>query len=218
LKRGVRRAWTFIVVATLAISALLFAVVPAAAKVGAFALLWGLGVGGLLYRFRASAVAALARAGIKGFGGFVAVVIAVSVTEETVCAGFGCALAVPNYFVDLFVVVSMWVAWLSAWYFIIAPRYKFEFEEALLIAACTGVMFEVVGNGRAWGDPLGSTLGIPLVIVVYAAIVMLPMQMMPWKGEREGRAKPLIAFFVPYLAMLPVALAVFAIAAVAGWL
>lgn len=211
-----RRAWQIIIVAALLICGLLVAV--GGWNTAAFSLLWGFGVGGACYRWREEIHAALASAHLITYAGFVLVVTVVSVVEESLCAGFGCQLAVKNYWADLFVVTCLWVAWLTGWYFLIAPRFKFTYEEALLVAASTGIMFEAVGNGRAFADPVGSLLALPLVIVVYAGITAVPIRMLEFKGTREGRSKYPIAFFVPYLLVLPVAVPVFIIVSLAGGL
>jgi hypothetical protein len=218
VSRRLRWAWFTVVGLAVGISAILLAAVPAAANVGAFALVWGLGVGGLSVRYRVQAQQALAKVGLKGYLGFAVVVVVVSVAEESVCAGFGCALANPNFALDLLVVVPLWLVWLSAWYRYIAPRYAFDYPEALLVASAAGVLFETIGNGRALADPVGSTFGIPLVIVVYAGIVAIPLQLMPWTGTSRKRLRHLIAFIVPYLFVLPVAVALFVVLAASGLL
>ena len=209
-------AWRIVFIAGLAVCGVL--VLVGAWRIAAFTLLWGYGFGGVCWRWRDNIQAALARARIQRYAGFAIAVIVLSVVEESVCAGFGCALAVPNYYADLFVVTSLWLAWLSGWYFVIAPRFKFEYEEALLVAASTGVMFEAVGNGKIFADPFTTTLAIPLAIVVYMGITAIPIRMIEFKGTRGGRSKYPTAFLVPYLLMLPFAVAAFIVASVAGGL
>lgn len=211
---AVRLAWRIVLVAFAAEMVIL-----AIAQVWmllAFAVVWGAGFGFAAYRIRARFAKAANAAGLSGYVGFAAVVLVVAVAEESLCAAFGCQLAIANLWLDLIFVPVLWLAWLTGWYYLIAPRFKFDPDEALLVAASAGVLFELVGNGRIFADPFIGLLSVPGVILVYAAICVLPMSLIPWKGERAGRAKYPIAFFLPYLAALPSAIAFFIIASVLG--
>jgi hypothetical protein len=212
----VRAAWRVVFASALLVCALVVAV--GLGHLAAFTLLWGFGVGGACWRWHAQVRAALGRARLLNLGGFLAVVAAVSVAEETVCAGFGCTLAVPDYAADLFVVVSLWLAWMAGWWLFVAPRFAFAYEEALLCASLTGVLFEVVGNARAWADPWGSALASPLAVVVYMGISALPLSMVTFTGTRSGPSKFLVGVFVPWFFALAAAIPVFIAATALGLL
>lgn len=214
MKPRVLLAWKVVFASALGVCALLLAI--GLFWLAAFALVWGVGVGLVLWRNIEKIHAALGRARLLTYPGFALVVVVVSVAEETLCAGFGCTLAVANYFVDLVVVVPMWLVWLTGWYFLVAPRFAFEYEEALLVAAVTGIMFEIVGNGRFLADPLASALSVPLVIVVYMAITAIPIRMIPFSGTRTGLSKYPFAFFVPWVLVLPAVLPIFIVGSLLG--
>lgn len=175
-----------------------------------------MGVGALGYHYRESFARGMRSRGLGGFAGFVATVLVVSVAEESLCSAFGCTLAVANLWVDLIFVPTLWLAWLTAWYFLIARRHTFESDEALLVAAAAGVLFEIVGNGAGLANPVIALLSAPGVAVVSAAICVLPMSLIERTGTRDTRAKYPIAFFVPYLAALPAAVALFMLLSSAG--
>lgn len=210
----VRLAWRA-VFAAFAVELILIAIAGVWSLL-AFAVFWGVGVGALGYHYRDAFARGMRSAGLAGFTGFAATVLVVSVAEESLCASLGCTLAVADLWVDLIFVPILWLAWLTAWYFLIARRYRFEPDEALLVAAAAGVLFEIVGNGRVLADPFIALLSVPGAIVVYAAICVLPMSLIEWTGARDTRAKYPIAFFLPYLAALLAAVALFILLSSAG--
>ena len=165
-----------------------------------FAFVWGACVGWLSFEYRQEYAKALKSVGLAGYPAFAATVIAVSIAEECLCALFGCTLAVPTLWADLIFVVSIWLAWLSTFYFYIALRYKFDYDEVLLVAAVAGLLFEIVTKPSALASPLIAFIAAGPVIMVCARITALPLGLVEWKGHRDGWMKYPIAFFVPFMA------------------
>ena len=84
MSRGVRRGWR--AVAALYAVALVVLIIAGVWGVAAFSALWGVGFGTLAYRKRERFASALRRAHLAGYPALALTVIAVSVTEELVCA------------------------------------------------------------------------------------------------------------------------------------
>lgn len=182
-----------------------------------FALVWGVGFTTFCYRTGPRYRRALASLGLGGFPAFLVSVVWISTAEEVVCASFGCTLAIADLALDLLFVVTLWTVWLCVWWFFIARRYKFTYDEALLLCACTGVLFEIVSKPGTLANPILATLAAGPVIVVYAGICAWPVGLIEFTGTREGKSKYVVGFLVPYLAVLPVALVLFGVLSLLGW-
>jgi len=174
-----------------------------------FAFVWGACVGWLSFEYRQEYGKALKSVGYAGYPAFAARVIALSIAEEHLRAFFGCTLAVPTLWVDLIFVVSIWLVWLSTFYFYIAPRYKFDYDEVLLVAAVAGLLFEIVTKPSALANPFIAFIAAGPVIMVCARITALPLGLVEWKGQRDGWTKYPIAFFVPFMASVVALIPVF---------
>lgn len=98
-----------------------------------------------------------------------------------------------------------WLFWFATWYLYIAKRYAFSEKEALLTGALVGVLYECVSSGAIFGNPF-AVLMAPLVVVIYAAMFVLPLQLVDLQGKDESRWKYLVGVLLPYLASLPMGL------------
>jgi hypothetical protein len=173
-------------------------------SVPAFGLSFGLLFGGVAWRYRGRVRPFMARLHLDNFAGFVMLAVSVSAVEETWCWALGNRIAMPVLWKDIAFCSLVWLPWFAAWYFFLSKRFAFREKEALLLAASAGILYELVGSGVIL-SPAGLLLAVPLDIVVYAAIFIVPMQLIDFSGTRTGPAKYIVAPVLPYLLSLPVA-------------
>lgn len=169
-----------------------------------FGVTYGLGFGGIAYKYRKS-VKKIFNTYTNNYFGFLLVCIAITIFEEVYCYVLGNQIAHPVLVVDLFLVSSMWTIWFGTWYFYISRQYSFEEKEALLTAGITGVFYEYVGTGAILENPVGITLVVPLAVVVYAAIFVLPLQLITFTGKKSGKSKYIVGSVLPFVLTIPVA-------------
>ncbi len=171
-----------------------------------FALIFGLGFGGLFWAARSRIRPVFEKLGMANFAGFALLAIGVSTFEEVLCWALGNRIANPVLWKDLVLVNGTWLVWYACWYFILAKRYAYQEIEALLLAASAGILYEHVSSGTILANPAGIVIGAPLAIVVYAALFILPMQLVDFQGEDEAGIKYIASLFLPYLLSFAVAL------------
>lgn len=171
-----------------------------------FSLSFGLGFGALAWKFRRRVRPWFRGHRLGGFWPFILFAIVISMMEELWCWLLGGTLAHPVLLVDLIFVSFIWTAWFGTWYLFLSRKYKWREGEALLTASTTGILFEYLSTLYIFRAPLGVLIIAPLAIMVYAAIFVLPMQLMPFTGQRETRLKYAAAILLPYLAAIPLAI------------
>jgi hypothetical protein len=171
-----------------------------------FALLFGIGFGAIAWSIRSKVRPAFQRLGLANFGGFAILAVAISSGEEVLCWALGNRIANPVLWKDLVVVNGTWLVWYASWYFILSKRFAYQEKEALFLAACTGILYEYISSGAFWANPAGIVLGAPLAAVVYAALFILPMQLVDFSGKDEKPLKYVESPFLPYLLSFAVAL------------
>jgi hypothetical protein len=194
-------AWIVIIVWLIAVLAI--AGFVAAWNLVAFILTYGFVFGGIAYRYRGRVRPAFKRVGLDNYKGFVLLSVAMSVMEEVWCFLAGCDIAYPVLWVDLIIVSIGWQVWFSAWYFFLSRRYWFGEREALMVAALVGVLYEVVGTGRIFTNPMESLLIVPAAVVIYAALFVLPMQLIDFRGKNRSRTKYPVSVVLPFLLTIP---------------
>lgn len=181
-----------------------------------FGVTYGLGFGGIAYRYRRKARPCFERVRLNNYIGFLLLTVGITVTEEAYCYALGNRIAHPVLWVDFILVTVMWSVWFSTWYFFLSRRYYFEEKEALMVAAFAGVFYEFLGTGEVLRNPFGVILAVPLAVVIYAALFVLPMQLIRFTGERTGRMKYVVGVLLPFLLTLPVALILYILLSVVG--
>jgi hypothetical protein len=174
-------------------------------SVATFALTFGLLFGALGWKCRRLVRPAMARLRLDNLAGFILLALGISALEEVWCFSFGNKVALPVLWMDVAFCAAVWLPWFLAWRLFLSKRYHFGEKEALLLAASTGLLYELVGSGAIFRYPAGLLLMAPLDIVVYAAIFVLPMQLIDFTGTRTGPGKYLVAPILPYLLAWPVA-------------
>jgi hypothetical protein len=147
----------------------------------------------------------MARLGLDNIAGFVLLAVGISALEEVWCFALGNKVALPVLWKDVAFCAAVWLPWFLAWRLFLSGRYRFSEKEALLLAASSGLLYELVGKWAFFANPAGLLLVVPLDIVVYAALFVLPMQLLDFTGERTGPAKYLVSTVLPYLLSWPVA-------------
>jgi hypothetical protein len=197
------RAWAVLLAWFLGSSAVFILI--GAWSVGLFALSFCLLFGGLSWKYRRSVRPLMARIGLDNLAGFVLLALAVPALEEAWCWSLGNTVAMPVLWKDILFCALVWLPWFLCWRFVLSKRYRFSEKEALLLAASSGLLYELVGKWAFFANPAGLLLVVPLDIVVYAALFMLPMQLVDFTGERSGPAKYFVAPVLPYLLSWPVA-------------
>ena len=163
--------------------------------------------GGLLYKFRNKIGRALEKLHFKNFIGFALLVTFLTVIEELYVLKLSGpeALAHPTLWVNLVLVSSFWLVWLSTWYFYLSKKYVFTKEQAILTAGFSGIMYELVGTLKIFD--INAVLFItPISILVYATVAIIPMQLIDFTGQKDSKAKYLISVVLPFLITIPVAL------------
>ncbi len=181
-----------------------------------FGVTYGLGFGGIAYRYRRKVRPFFERVRLNNYMGFLLLTVGITVTEEVYCYALGNQIAHPVLWIDLILVTVTWFVWFSTWYFFLSRRYYFEEKEALMVAAFSGVFYEFLGTGEVLRNPFGVILAVPLAVVVYAALFVLPMQLIQFTGECTSRTKYMVGVVLPFLLTLPVALILYIVLSVVG--
>ena len=185
-------------------------------SVAVFGVTYGLGFGGITYKYRRRIKPFLKNVHLDNFGGFLFIAVTVTITEEVYCYALGNQIAHPVLWVDLILVTVVWLVWFSTWYFWLSKWYSFEEKEVLLVAGSTGIFYEFVGTGEIFRNPLGIFLAAPLAVVVYAAIFVLPMQVITFTGKNTRRMKWVVGGVLPFALTIPVALVLYLVLSLFG--
>jgi hypothetical protein len=180
-------------------------------SVAAFGITYGLGFGGIAYKYRRKVQPLFEKCNLFNYYGFLLLTAIITVTEEVYCYILGNQIAHPVLWADLVLVYSMWSVWFGCWYFFIARHYFFEEKEALMTAGFTGVFYEFVGTGAILENVFGIVIAVPLAVVVYAALFVWPLQLIPFTGKRTGNTKYVIGVVLPFLLTIPVALVLYGV-------
>ena len=196
------RAWCVLLVWFLCVIAIFL--LSGGWSVSTFGLSFGLLFGALAWRYRADVRPLMARLHLDNFAGFLVLAASVSAAEETWCWALGNKVAMPLLWKDIVFCSLVWLPWFAVWHLFLSKRYSFGEKQALLLAASAGVLYELAGSGLIL-SPAGLILAVPLDLVVYAAIFILPMQLIDFSGTRTGPARYAISPVLPYLLSLPVA-------------
>jgi hypothetical protein len=198
------RAW-LVVLAWFGVVVAIFSLAQNWAMVS-FALIFGVGFGAIAWVIRSKIRPAFERLGLANFGGFAILAVAISSGEEVLCWALGNRIANPVLWKDLVLVNGIWLVWYASWYFILSKKFAYKEKEALLLAAGTGILYEYVSSSAIWTNPAGILLGAPLAVVIYAALFILPMQLVDFMGKDEKPLKYAASPFLPYILSFAVAL------------
>ena len=180
-----------------------------------FVATYGFIFGGIAFRFRSKIRPLFQAIRLHNYWGFLLLAVAVSVTEEIYCWVLGNNMAHEILWVDLVMVTAIWSVWFSTWYFFLSKRFLFTEKEALMVAGAIGILYEYVGTGDVFGNPL-LILASPLAIVIYATIFVLPMQLITFTGTDDRNRKYPIGIVLPFVLSLPVLLILFVVFSIAG--
>jgi hypothetical protein len=211
---NVKSAWKVMILWFVAVVCIL--AVAGEWSVVVFAATYGLGFGGVCYMLRKRVRKLFVNLHLKNYGGFLVVTVLITVGEEVYCYALGNRVAHPVLWIDLLMVTALWSVWFGTWYFLLSKWYWFREEEALLTAGCTGILYEFVGTGAVLENPGGILLVTPLAVVVYAAIFVLPLQLIDFSGTRKGVSKYVVGIFLPFVLTIPVALGLYVVFSVLG--
>ncbi|MCL7475236.1 MAG: hypothetical protein M8352_04255 [ANME-2 cluster archaeon] len=107
--------------------------------------------------------------------------------------------------------------WFGTWYLYLSKKYAFTEKEALMTAASTGVLYEYIGTGYFLQNPPGVVLAFPLGVVVYAAIFVLPMQLIQFTGTNNSRVKYPAGIILPFILTIPAAVVIYVLFLTAGY-
>lgn len=176
-----------------------------------FSLTFGVVYGGVVYTQRERIRKLLGSINRRRYALFLALAITVSVLEEIYVYSLGNKIAVPDLMLDIIIVPAEWAVWFTTWYFVISRRFLFSEGEALLMAGIEGILFEYSGGLAILGNIPGFLVSIPVTVVVYAAIFILPMQLIKFEGKSSRWVKYPIAVVLPYLFTIPMALLLYAL-------
>lgn len=174
-----------------------------------YAISFGVVYGGFVYKIRNRIKKGIESSRFNNFFGFIIVAVLVSIAEEVYVYALGNQIAIPNILLDIIVVPTEWAVWFAFWYLLLSQKYKFTESEALLTAGLTGILYEYVGTGFFMSNPIGFFLSIPLAVVVYSAIFVLPMQFIDFSGKKDGISKYVVSVGLPYLFTIPIALIIY---------
>ena len=185
-----------------AVDLIIFAIVQSWNLI-AFAVLFGLVFGYVSWTFRGRLRPALKKAGLDNFAVFLLLAFVIGVFEELVCWGLGNRIANPILWADLIQVCVSWLFWFATWHLFLAKRFAYSEKEALLLGASVGILYEGVSSLNIFISPLLVLLMAPLAVVIYAAIFLLPLQLIDLKGTDRSLWRYPAGIFLPYLASLP---------------
>lgn len=176
-----------------------------------FLLTYGCLYGGVVYVYSPRIRQFFVSRRLNVFPVFMIVSILVSVTEELYVYALGNKIAVPSIWRDIIIVPGVWSVWFATWYLYISKKYSFTVGEALLAAGMEGVLFEYLGKILGQLDPLELLIAFPGTVIVYAAIFILPMNLMNFEGTTKTYWKYPVSVFLPYVLTIPVALLLYAL-------
>jgi len=185
-----------------AVDLIIFAIVQSWNLI-AFSVLFGLVFGYVSWTFRDRLRLALKQAGLDNFAVFLILAFVIGVFEELVCWGLGNRIANPILWADLIQVCVSWLFWFATWHLFLAKRFAYSEKEALLLGASVGILYEGVSSLNIFISPLLVLLMAPLAVVIYAAIFLLPLQLIDLKGTDRSLWRFPAGIFLPYLASLP---------------
>lgn len=201
---GIQLAWK-IVIALYILSVIILSIEKAWSIV-IYSITYGAGYGGLVYIFRNRIRHFFSGLQRARYPLFILIAILVSVFEELYVYSLGNTIAISNIWLDIIVVPMEWAAWFTGWYFIISRRFSFNEKQALFTAGLAGILFEYSGKGFLLSDPLAIIVFFPIAMVVYAAIFILPMQLIIFSGENNSWLKYPVGVILPFLLSIPVGL------------
>lgn len=200
-------AW-YIIIAWLVIALVLLFLLQSW-KILVYSLTFGVAYLFLIFRFRRKIRDSFSGIGKYRFLLFVITAVAVSVLEEIYIYSLGNSIAFPDIRTDIFVVPLEWLVWFSTWFLVISRKYYYTEPEALLTAGITGILFEYSGKGFLVSEPLSILLFFPVTIVVYAALFVLPMQLIDFTGKNNSWLKYPAGIMIPYLLTIPVVIGLY---------
>lgn len=85
-----------------------------------------------------------------------------------------------------------------------------------MTAGFTGVLYEFVGTKAFIANPFGIFLAAPLAVVVYAALFVLPLQLITFTGKKVGNTKYVVGAVLPFVLTLPAAVGLYIILVFSG--
>ena len=177
----------------------------------AFGLTYGIIFGGFAYRYRRKVMPFFQKIKLDNYLGFLLLAVVITITEEIYCYALGNRIAHPVLWIDLILVTVMWTVWFGTWYFFLSKKYMFTEKEALMVAGFTGIFYEFIGTGAILTNPFGFLIATPLAVVIYAAIFVLPMQLITFNGKNNSKTKYLVGSILPFILTIPVAIALYLI-------
>ncbi len=182
-----------------------------------FAFLYAIVYGGICYRYRDFIKSLLVRIPVPGTIKFFGIAFAIAAAEEIFCYLTGNRIALPVLWADVLFCGFAWFGWFGAWYFFLSKKYRYTETEALLLAGMAGLLFE--GTGSVLASPI-AILPIlviaPFLFLVYAAIFLVPMQLISFTGTKESVWKYPVSIVLPYLASIPIIIVLFILFIVLG--
>lgn len=176
-----------------------------------FSLTYGVGYGGFVYVQKNKIRSFFEPLKFGRYGVFITLALLVSVFEEIYVYSLGNKIAVPDLMFDIIIVPCEWAVWFTVWYFFLSRRFYFTEGQALVSAGIGGLLFEYGGNLVFLHNIPGFIVSIPVTIIVYAAIFVLPMQLIRFTGENDRKIKYVVSTVFPYLLTVPVALLLYAV-------
>ncbi|HEY3274317.1 MAG TPA: hypothetical protein VGJ92_11170 [Methanocella sp.] len=182
-----------------------------------FAFLYTIVYGGLCYRYRDGIKNFLEGLPVNTLIKFFAVAFLVAAAEEVFCFLMGNHIALPVLWADVLFCGLVWFGWFGTWYFYLSKHYRFNQQEALLVAGFSGLLYE--GTGLVLANPpaiLAILLIIPFLTLVYSAIFLVPMQLISFTGSRDSIWKYPVSIVLPFLVSLPITVTLFLIFTVMG--
>ncbi|OPY28838.1 MAG: hypothetical protein A4E28_01299 [Methanocella sp. PtaU1.Bin125] len=175
-----------------------------------FAFAYTIIYGGICYRYRDCIRSLLNGIRLPVVIKFFGIAFLVAAAEEVFCYLTGNRIALPVLWADILFCGLAWFGWFGAWYFFLSKKYRYSATEALLLAGMAGILYEGIGPVLANPVAVLPVLVIaPFIFLVYAAIFVVPMQLISFTGTKEGLWKYPVSIVLPYLASLPIVLVLF---------
>jgi len=166
--------------------------------------------GFVVYRYRHKLGTLLGKVGGRTVPGFILLVCILTLIEEGSAYYFGGPESVvhPNFAINILLVGTFWTIWLLTWKLFLARRYSFTEREALLTAGFSSLLYEA---SILYSSPNAFILFTGIMVLLYAALATLPMQLISFTGTRTSKSKYVISIVLPYLITWPVALVLYAV-------
>ncbi|MGA9140246.1 MAG: hypothetical protein WBZ29_08480 [Methanocella sp.] len=175
-----------------------------------FAFLYTIVYGGICYRYRDRIKSLLTGIPVPVAVKFIGLAFLVTAAEEIFCYLTGNRIAIPVLWADVIFCCIAWLGWFGTWYFFLSKKYRYTDTEALLLAGMAGLLYE--GTGPVLASPI-AILPIlviaPFLFLVYAAIFLLPMQLISFTGMKESLWKYPVSIVLPYLVSIPIIIVLF---------